>query len=156
MPSIRQRPSHVSLTRRILLAAGATFAVLPIATAQASALADSDMAKLLAGRTPKEGGPLKLDIPSIAENGLVVPLAAEMDSPMTEADHVTAIHIFADGNPVPSVATFRFTPDSGKAAASTRIRLAQTQNVVAIAETSTGALFRVQSEVKVTIGGCGG
>lgn len=156
MPSTSPRPIHIPLTRRLMLAAGAVLSVLPIAAAHASAQADSDMANVLAGRTPKEGGPLKLDIPSIAENGLVVPLAVEMDSPMTEADHVIAIHIFADGNPVPSVATFRFTPDSGKAAASTRIRLAQTQNVVAIAETSTGGLFRAQSEVKVTIGGCGG
>lgn len=156
METITSRPIRVPLTRRFLLAAGAALSVLPIASAHATPLADSDIAKVLAGRTPKEGGPLKLDIPSIAENGLVVPLAVEMDSPMTEADHVTAIHIFADGNPVPTVATFHFTPDSGKAAASTRIRLAQTQNIVAIAETSNGGLFRAQSEVKVTIGGCGG
>ena len=156
MQSTAPRPIRVPLTRRFMLAAGAALSILPIAAAHASALADSDMAKMLAGRTPKEGGPLKLEIPSIAENGLVVPLAVEMDSPMTEADHVTAIHIFADGNPVPTVATFHFTPDSGKAAASIRIRLAQTQNVIAIAETTTGGLFRAQSEVKVTIGGCGG
>ena len=149
MPPIALHP----LSRRLLLAAGAALLAVP---AHASTLAETEMAKVLAGRTPDGAGPLKLDIPSIAENGMVVPVAVEMDSPMTAADHVTAIHLFADGNPVPAVATFHFVPESGKAAASTRIRLAQTQNVVAIAETSTGKLYRAENEVKVTIGGCGG
>ena len=144
----------VALSRRLLVL-GAGLAILP-AVAHSATPAEAEIDKLLAGRSPIAGGPLRLDVPSIAENGLVVPLAVEMDSPMTEADHVTAIHVFADGNPVPLAATFRFTADSGRAAASTRIRLAQTQNVIAFAETSTGKLYEARGEVKVTIGGCGG
>lgn len=147
-----------ALTRRILLASAAGLgaaAALPL-PARAASAGEAEVARILAGRTPKEGAGLKLDVPSIAENGLVVPLAVEADSPMTEADHVTAIHVVAEGNPNPLVATFRFTPLSGKASASTRMRLAQTQEVVAIAETSGGELRIARQEVKVTIGGCGG
>jgi sulfur-oxidizing protein SoxY len=86
----------------------------------------------------------------------VVPINVDADSPMTDADYIRAIHIFAEGNPNPLVATFHFTPACGRAATSIRIRLAQTQNVVAIAETSGGELRIAQGEVKVTIGGCGG
>ena len=110
---------------------------------------------MLAGRTAKEGG-VKLDVPAIAENGLVVPLNVEVESPMTADNYVKSVHLFADGNPNPLVATFHFTPLSGKAAASTRIRLAQTQDIIAIAELSNGELRTAKSEVKVTIGGCGG
>ena len=75
---------------------------------------------------------------------------------MTEANHVTHVHVFADGNPRPDVASFHFTPASGKAAASTRMRLAKTQNIVAVAEMSDGKVVTAKKEVKVTIGGCGG
>ena len=134
------------LGRRVLLA-------LPLLPASAAA---APWDALLAGRVPQGSGPLRLDIPSIAENGLVVPLTVEVDSPMTAADHVTAVHIFAEANPTPHVASFRFTPDSGRASVVARIRLAQSQTVTAIAETSTGGLYRAASLVKVTIGGCGG
>ena len=144
-------------TRRAMITlagAGVAAAILP-RSAHADKPADDVIAKVLAGRKPVESG-LKLDVPSIAENGLVVPLNVEAESPMTAADHITAVHIIAEGNPVPLVATFHFRPESGRAAASTRIRLAQTQNIIAIAETSSGGLRMTKSEVKVTIGGCGG
>lgn len=152
MPMTAQHP-----TRRALLAlAGAGVVTLSLApSAWADAAADAEMAKILAGRTPKDGG-VKLDIPSIAENGLVVPLTVDAESPMTDADHIKAIHVFADGNPNPLVASFLFTPAAGKASAATRIRLAQTQNVVVFAETSGGEIRKASAEVKVTIGGCGG
>lgn len=101
-------------------------------------------------------GKIKIDVPQIAENGLVVPITVEVESPMTDADFVKAVHVFADGNPLPGVASFRFTPASGRAAAVTRMRLAQTQNIVCVAEMSSGALHMAKAEVKVTIGGCGG
>jgi sulfur-oxidizing protein SoxY len=85
-----------------------------------------------------------------------VPLTVSVESPMTAADHVKAIHIFADKNPTPDVASFQLTPAMGRASADTRIRLGQTQDVVAIAEMSDGTLFMARAEVKVTIGGCGG
>ena len=101
-------------------------------------------------------GKIKLDLPTIAENGLVVPLGFEVESPMTDKDYVKAIHFFAEGNPNPLVASFIFTPLSPKAAAAIRIRLATTQNIVAVAEMSNGEIYTARKEVKVTIGGCGG
>ena len=124
------------------------------------ALADPDMVaaelKKLFGDKKFAASKIKLDIPEIAENGLVVPLTIEVESPMTENDYVAAVHVFADGNPLPNVITWRFTPACGKAAASTRMRLAQTQNVICVAEMSTGALHSARAQIKVTVGGCGG
>jgi sulfur-oxidizing protein SoxY len=101
-------------------------------------------------------GKIKLDLPSIAENGLVVPLSFEVESPMTDKDYVKIVHFFAEGNPNPLIASFQFTPMSPKAAAAIRIRLAASQNIVAVAEMSTGEVYTARKEVKVTIGGCGG
>jgi sulfur-oxidizing protein SoxY len=146
-----QRLKPARLPRRILLTVtGASLLFGPGVHADVP-----EVTKLLAGREPRAGG-IKLDIPEIAENGLVVPLNVEAESPMTEADHIKVIHVIAEANPNPLVVSFWFTPLSGRAAASTRIRLARTQNIVVLAETSTGDMRTVSAEVKVTIGGCGG
>jgi sulfur-oxidizing protein SoxY len=112
--------------------------------------------KKLFGDRKIESGKVKLDVPEIAENGLVVPINVEVESPMTDSDYVKAVHVFADGNPLPGVVSYRFTPASGKAAASTRMRLAQTQNIICLAEMSNGNLHSAKANIKVTIGGCGG
>lgn len=112
--------------------------------------------KKLYGDKAFESGKIKLDVPEIAENGLVVPVNVEIESPMTETDYVKSVHVFAEGNPLPGVVSYKFTPACGKAAASTRMRLAETQNIVCIAEMSTGKLHMAKANVKVTIGGCGG
>jgi sulfur-oxidizing protein SoxY len=75
---------------------------------------------------------------------------------MTDADYVKAVHIVSTGNPQPAVATFHFTPQSGKASAASRMRLARTQDVLALAELSDGKVLQTRKTVKVTIGGCGG
>jgi sulfur-oxidizing protein SoxY len=111
--------------------------------------------KIRAGRTAQEGR-ITLRLPAIAENGNTVPLSIIVESPMTAADHVKTIHVFATGNPTPEVAVFHLTPAMGRANADTRIRLGQTQDVVALAEMADGSLFMARAEVKVTIGGCGG
>jgi sulfur-oxidizing protein SoxY len=112
--------------------------------------------KKLYGDKKVADGKVKLEMPQIAENGNVVPVTVSVDSAMTDADYVKAVHLFAEGNPIPAVATFYFTPLCGKAVCSTRIRMAATQNIVAVAETSKGELYTGKTEVKVTIGGCGG
>jgi len=146
-------------TRRTFLRTAAG-GVAALTLAPALAIADAKMVAdeigKLFGAKPLKEGRIKLDLPSIAENGLVVPLSFEVESPMTDADYVKAVHIFAEGNPNPLVAAFAFTPLAPKAAASIRIRLAQTQNIVAVAEMSNGDLYTTKKEVKVTIGGCGG
>ncbi len=108
------------------------------------------------GDKATKDGRISLELPQIAENGNTVPIAFEIDSPMTESDYVKAVHVFADKNPRPTVASFYFTPRSGKARASTRMRLVKTQSVAAVAEMSDGSVYMAKTEVKVTIGGCGG
>lgn len=133
--------------------AAIAFGAAPAAAATSEV--DEIIAKLAGGKKIAEGR-VTLDLPSIAENGLVVPLNFEVESPMTADDYVKSVHFFADGNPNPQVADFTFTPMSPKAAAQLRIRLAKTQNVIAVAVMSNGDVYSAKKEVKVTIGGCGG
>ncbi len=146
-------------TRRIILSAGAIAALAAALTPHmvfaTPAAVEAELRKLLGDRKPMEGK-IKLDLPAIAENGMVVPLTVDIDSPMTDADHVKAVHLFADGNPLPGVGTFRFTPASGKASVATRIRLAQTQEIICVAEMADGTVHMARQQVRVTIGGCGG
>ena len=136
-----------------LAAAGLT--LLPRAASADAAAVDEAIKGLIGGKTP-QAGRITLDLPQIAENGNTVPITVEVDSPMTGQDYCKAVHIFADKNPLPGVASINFTPACGKAKASTRMRLAKTQNVVAVAEMSDGSVYTAKAEVKVTIGGCGG
>jgi sulfur-oxidizing protein SoxY len=149
----------VETTRRETLALAA-IASLAAFLAPKMALADEPAVaaeiKKLYGDKKFDDSKIKLDVPEIAENGLVVPVNVEVESPMTEQDYVKAVHVFADGNPAPGVVSYRFTPACGKAAASTRVRLAQTENIICIAEMSNGSLHMTKANVKVTIGGCGG
>jgi sulfur-oxidizing protein SoxY len=111
--------------------------------------------KILGGAKPGSGK-VNMELPEIAENGNTVPFTLSVDSPMTDNDYVKAIHIISTGNPQPGVATFRFTPVSGKAAVSGRMRLGRTQDIVSVAELSNGQFLVSKRNVKVTIGGCGG
>lgn len=110
----------------------------------------------LSGTTSYKSGKITLKMPDIAENGATVPLTVSVDSPMTADNYVKSIHVAADKNPNPAVVSFHLTPASGKAEVSTRMRLAKTQNVVAVAVMSDGSVHRISRKVKVTIGGCGG
>jgi len=134
---------------------GALFAAIPKAGAgERSAKFEAALAALLAGATPKDGG-IEMDLPDSVENGAYVPLALSVKSPMTAANHVKAIHLLSTLNPRATVATFRFTPLSGKARITSRMRLAKTQEVVAIAELSDGTFLMGTRTVDVKIGGCG-
>ena len=137
--------------------AGAAVAGLPFASvAQDAAPAwQQAVRKVLGDAKPIEGKVL-IDLPEIAENGNTVPFTISVDSPMSETDHVKAIHVLATANPQPGMATFRFSLLSGKAMAASRMRLARTQDVIGIAELSDGRFLMSKRSVKVTIGGCGG
>lgn len=154
MPGDSPHRTRRQALRLAMLAAAAAVIAPHTSLADVKAV-EAELKKLYGDKTMAEGR-IRLDVPQIAENGLVVPISVEVESPMTDADHVKAVHVFADGNPLPGVVTFRFTPLAGKAMASTRMRLAQTQNIVCVAEMSDGKLFTAKAEVKVTIGGCGG
>jgi sulfur-oxidizing protein SoxY len=112
--------------------------------------------KIVGDAQPVSNGRLVFDLPEIAENGNMVPFTVSVDSPMTERDYVKAIHVIATANPQPSVATFRFGPQSGRASVASRMRLARTQDVIGVAELSDGKILMTRRPVKVTIGGCGG
>ncbi len=147
--------------RSLLVAIGAGgLAVVGMTLVPRAVLADTatmkEAMKARVGDAVAQAGRINLELPQIAENGNTVPIAIEVDSPMTEQDYVKAVHVFAEQNPLPNVATFRFTPRSGRARAATRMRLRKTQNVVALAEMSDGSVYMASTEVKVTIGGCGG
>lgn len=152
-------PGAKTASRRQALQHGAlAFAAVAIGPSLAKAdvaSVEAEIKKLFADKKPGTGK-VKLDVPQIAENGLVVPINVEVESAMSESDFVKNVYIFADGNPLPNVVGYSFTPECGKAQASTRMRLAQTQNIICIAEMSDGSLFSAKTEVKVTIGGCGG
>jgi sulfur-oxidizing protein SoxY len=148
------------LSRRGALALGASGAALTLTgwsgTAVAAAKEAADqIAKFTGGKTA-EKGKISIELPEIAENGNTVPLSVAVDAPMTADNYVSEILVVADGNPNPGVATFHLSPLTGKAEASTRIRLATTQNIIVVAKTSRGEFFTSQKLVKVTIGGCGG
>ncbi|HVV61842.1 MAG TPA: thiosulfate oxidation carrier protein SoxY [Pseudolabrys sp.] len=113
------------------------------------------IAKFTGGKTA-EKGKITIELPEIAENGNTVPLMVSVDAPMNADNYVSEVLVVSEGNPRPGVALFHFSPMSGKAVASTRIRLATTQNIIAVAKTSGGQIFTGQKLVKVTIGGCGG
>lgn len=148
-----------ALSRRQMLMAGAGGAVaVAVGSEAAQATPEqvvAEIKKLYADKSMQEGK-VKLDLPSIAENGLVVPLSFDVESPMTDKDYCKAVHIFAEGNPSPIIATYHFTSAMPKAAAQLRIRLAKTQNIIAVAEMSDGKLYTAKKECKVTVGGCGG
>ena len=122
----------------------------------ADAAAVSGKIKELTGGAGASEGAITLDIPEIAENGNAVKVGFEVDSPMTDGDYVKAVHVMADGNPTPEVASFNFTPANGACSAVTRMRLAKTQNVIVLAEMSDGSFKQATGTIKVTIGGCGG
>jgi sulfur-oxidizing protein SoxY len=141
------------VTRRTALIAMASVLVAR------NAFATTDQAKEwlagLAKGTPKDGK-VTLKAPEIAENGNAVPLTVSVESEMNEKSYVKAIYVAADGNPNPGVAVFELTPLSGKAEVALRVRLQQTEKIVAVAEMNDGSLYTASREVKVTIGGCGG
>lgn len=151
----------MNINRRRLLCGSAAAAATAFFGISGRAIASvEEVEKLIAefgeGAASEMGGPLTLKTPEIAENGNSVPVSFNVESPMSDDDYVASVMIMAADNPRPEVATFHFTPASGIAKASIRMRLAKTQDVVAVAKTSTGKLFQVSNNVKVTIGGCGG
>lgn len=114
---------------------------------------DDALRALLAGRTPLAAG-IDIDMPPLSENGNAVDLSIRVASPMSEDSHVRAIHVLAEKNPYPRVATFHLGPRAGRAQVATRIRLATTQQIVVLAETNRGVVHRAEREVIVILGAC--
>jgi sulfur-oxidizing protein SoxY len=147
----------LNISRRDVLIAGglaAGAAALP-APAQANTQAQMEAAiRSVVGQAKITQGKVALDLPPLVENGNTVPMAVTVDSPMTKDNYVKAIHVFNEKNPQPNVLTVRLGPRAGKAHVSTRIRLADTQKVTAIAEMSDGTFWSDSAEVVVTLAAC--
>jgi sulfur-oxidizing protein SoxY len=149
-----RRRQHLLTRRRVLsTAAGAGLAAFaPAAGATERAMAEA--IRELIGEAALEPGKVKLELPPIVENGNTVPLTVSVESPMTQADHVESIHIFNQKNPQPYVAAFYLGPRAGKAYIATRIRLADSQRLVAIARLSDGSFCSDSADVIVTLAAC--
>ena len=106
------------------------------------------------GDRPITPGRVKLEIPRLAENGNLVPVVVTVDSPMSEQDYVTSLHLFAERNPLPRILDVELKPLNGRARITTRIRLAVSQQVRAVAVMSDGTLWSAAAEIEVTVGGC--
>lgn len=154
------RPSR----RRALLATAAaatgTALLLRARPAAASAAAAADppalraaMARFLGGATPRDGR-ITIELPEMVENGNAVPVTLSVDSPMTERDRVVAMALFASRNPAPEVAEFQLGPRTGRARVATRIRLATSQQVVALARLADGTVWTQRVDVLVTLAAC--
>lgn len=129
-------------------------ATIAVRRAGATPAAMQDAIRKVVGSARVNPGRVTLDVPPLVENGNSVPLAVSVESPMTDASHVKAIHVFNEKNPQPDVVTFRLGPRAGRASVATRIRLADTQTVVAIAEMSDGSFWSASAAVVVTLAAC--
>ncbi|MEW6450084.1 MAG: SoxY-related AACIE arm protein [Pseudomonadota bacterium] len=149
---------HQTTRRQFVVAVGSVGAMLAIKTAQAQVAANpaafgAAIGKVTHGAEVKKGR-VKLDVPPLSENGNTVATNVTVESPMTAKDYVKAIHLFAEKNPQPNIISVHLGPRSGKAAISTRIRLADTQTVTAIAEMSDGSFWQDTGDVIITLGAC--
>ena len=151
----RSLATHSPATRRELLAAGAGLASLALVRpAGATPGAMEGAIRALAGSAEIRPGRVRLDVPPLVENGNSVPLAVTVESPMTPGDFVRRIAVFNEKNPQPNVATFHLGPRAGRAAVSTRMRMADSQRIVAVAELSDGSFWSDSADVIVTLAAC--
>lgn len=149
------RHPGMTVSRRAFLGtaamAGAALAVRP-ATATPATMKQA--IHQVVGDATVKPGKIKLDLPPLVENGNTVAMAISVESPMTGKDYVKAIHVFTEKNPQPNVISVRLGPRAGKADISTRVRLADTQTVVAICEMSDGSFWSDKVDVIITLGAC--
>ena len=147
-------------TRRRFLGLAGSAAVLgaaPLVTlrpAEATPATMTTAIRAVVGDAVVRTGKVKLDVPPLVENGNTVPMMVSVTSPMTPADHVVSIHVFNEKNPQPNMGNFYLGPQAGRAQVSTRIRLADSQKIVAIAKMSDGSFWSATADVVVTLAAC--
>jgi sulfur-oxidizing protein SoxY len=140
--------------RELIVSGGAIASLLVVRPASATDETMRGAVRDFIGEAQVRPGRIKLDLPPLVENGNAVPLSVSVESPMTADDHVKMIAIFNQKNPQPNVATFHLGPRSGRASVSTRIRLADSQTVTAIAQMSDGSFWSDSADVVVTLAAC--
>jgi sulfur-oxidizing protein SoxY len=139
--------------RRVFIAGFGSLLLRPATSRATPEAAQAAMAAFAGGATPRDGRVL-LDIASLIDNGNVVPVAVQVQSPMTAADHVQRIALFTEQNPQPEVAVFHLGPRNGRAQVGTRMRLANSQTVIALALMNDGSVWRARVDVIVTLAAC--
>ena len=151
-----ERSPTEGASRRHFLAVAGAVALAPILVRSARATPDTMAAAIreVVGEAPVREGKVALELPPLVENGNAVPMTVTVESPMTAAEHVKKIHVFNEKNPQPYIATFHLGPRAGKAKVSTRVRLADSQTVVAIAELSDCSFWSASAEMIVTLAAC--
>ena len=140
--------------RQFLAAAGGVGLALAVRPAQATPAAMAQAIRQIAGEAEVKTGRVKLDLPPLVENGNSVAVTVSVDSPMTAENHVKAIHVITEKNPQPNVISVKLGPRSGQPDIQTRIRLADTQTVVAICEMSDGSFWSHKVDVILTLSAC--
>jgi sulfur-oxidizing protein SoxY len=127
---------------------------LPVESGSATPAMLEEAIRNVIGEANLQTGKITLEVPPLVENGNTVPVTIIVDSPMSKADHVKAIHVFNEKNPQPHVISITLGPRAGKARIATRIKLADTQRIVGIAEMSDGSFWTGEANVIVTIAAC--
>jgi sulfur-oxidizing protein SoxY len=138
----------------LALAGGAAMLAVTLRPAEATPATLATAIRDVVGTAPVKVGKIKLDIPPLVENGNSVPMTVSVASPMAPEDHVKSIHVFNEKNPQPNIGNFYLSPQAGRAQVSTRIRLADSQKVVAIAKLSDGTFWSATIDVVVTLAAC--
>jgi sulfur-oxidizing protein SoxY len=147
-------------TRRKFLGLAGSAAVLgavPIVTLRPAEATPASMAaaiRTIVGEAVVRTGKVTLEVPPLVENGNTVPMTVSVQNPMTAEDHVKSIHVFNEKNPQPNIGNFYLGPHAGRAQVSTRIRLADSQKIVAIARLSDGSFWSATVDVVVTLAAC--
>lgn len=150
---MKTRREFLALAGGALASATVDAQLTPNITALRKAALDEAVRKVV-GNAPLRAGKVKLDLPPLIENGNSVPLTVSVDSPMTAADHVRAIHVFTEKNPQPNVISAFLGPRAGRARLVTRARIADTGTVTAVAQMSDGSFWSDSVQVVVTLSAC--
>lgn len=141
-------------TRRRFIGLSLSVGLLPLTRIHASEEEAQQAVEKIVGKAFVKSNRVKLDIPPLVENGNLVPMTVAVDSPMTANDYVKAIHIVAEGNPLPNIISFYLSARSGRATVQSRIRLSNSQRVLAIAEMSDGSFHQGFANTLVTLSAC--
>ena len=153
----KKEPSK-SMSRRTALSTMSALAIFGMDSffsyTWASIELDQTLEDLLVKKISEDSPSIILHMPNFAYDGSRVPFSIEVKSPMTKTNYVRQVHVLAEHNPFPRIATFHFTPLSGKAFARTRIRLSKSQHVIAVAELNDGSILTARKWIEVTLNGC--
>ena len=136
------------------MASGVAMLAVTLRPAEATPVSMAAAIRSVVGTAVVRTGKVKLEVPPLVENGNTVPMTVSVQNPMTAEDHVKSIHVFNEKNPQPNVGNFHLGPQAGRAQISTRIRLADSQKIVAIARLSDGSFWSVTADVVVTLAAC--